>query len=415
MSTEDKNWAPDEYHQSNQGYLDKLFGEGNKDKRKEQATHNRDAYNKMFGNDKPVLQYPSDLFQANQVNGVCFFVKVRNNSVASQNSSAPDDTAKDRIDVFKSTHSEMSTQMNRSSVEQQATVMRTSGGLILGGAALKAGVNMLNSSATGLWDKALSIGGGVGATAALAGAGIVATELARTANEAGFNNKEGEYSTGTKFLNKVIQLHVPQSIISQYQADWNETELGMAGILASRRFDQAGIQDVSEAAGRGLIQAAASLPKALGVDADLGAAIESTSRKTTNPYKEQLFKSMGFRSFAFQYVFNPKSIEEYNDVRAIINTFKYHMHPEISPGQAFLIYPSEFNIEFYHAKDGGVKPNPHLPKISDCALKDVKVTYGPDGFFNTVAETDGIPSEITMELNFTELETMTANRIADGY
>ena len=124
---------------------------------------------------------------------------------------------------------------------------------------------------------------------------------------------------------------------------------------------------------------------------------------------------MGFRSFAFQYVFNPKNVEEYNDVRSIINVFKYHMHPEISPGQAFLIYPSEFNIEFYHATDGGVKPNPHLPKISDCALKDVKVTYGPDGFFNTVAGTDGIPSEITMELNFTELETMTANRIADGY
>jgi len=56
-----------------------------------------------------------------------------------------------------------------------------------------------------------------------------------------------------------------------------------------------------------------------------------------------------------------------------------------------------------------------LPKISDCALKDVKVTYGPDGFFNTVAGTDGVPSEITMELNFTELEVLTANRIADGY
>ena len=59
--------------------------------------------------------------------------------------------------------------------------------------------------------------------------------------------------------------------------------------------------------------------------------------------------------------------------------------------------------------------NEHLPKISSCALTDVKITYGPDGSFQTIKDTLGAPSEITMELSFTELETLTANRIASGY
>ncbi len=417
MPAKDKNFGADEHHGIDGGSnaLRKL-GFGDKSAaREEQKESNTTDYNNFANDDKPVYTYPQDLFMDNQVNGVCFFVKIRNNSVAAQNNPGASGLASDRIGAFKTTHSEMATQMNRSSVEQQEEVMRTGAGLIAAGAAYKMGSNFMKAKGT-TWEKLKSLGsGGAGLGAAAALGSFAATEITRKKNEEGFDNKKGEYSTGTQFLNKVIQLHVPQSIISQYQADWNDTELGMAGILANKRFDQAGLSDVSEAAGRGIIQAAAGLPKAIGVDADLGAAIEATSRKTTNPYKEQLFKSMGFRSFAFQYVFNPKNVEEYNDVRSIINVFKYHMHPEISPGQAFLIYPSEFNIEFYHATDGGVKPNPHLPKISDCALKDVKVTYGPDGFFNTVAGTDGIPSEITMELNFTELETMTANRIADGY
>ena len=421
MPVKDNNFGADEYHVNttgdDYGYL-KQLGLGDKSvERGRQKKSNNTDYNNFTKNSKPVLTYPQDLFMANQVNGVCFFVKIRNNSVAAQNSGGASGLAADRIATFEQTHSEMATQMNRSSAEQYNATL-TGGQVIVGAAGAYAagrGITAAIKNKGSLYEKAKAFGKGNIGTAALAAGAIAVAERQQNKNERGFDNEAGEFAGGTQFLNKVIQLHVPQSIISQYQADWNDTELGMAGILANKRFDQASLGDVGESAARGIIQGAASLPKAIGVDADLGAAIEATSRKTRNPYKEQLFKSMGFRSFAFQYVFNPRNQEEYDNVREIINTFKYHMHPDISPGQAFLIYPSEFNIEFYHAQEGNVKPNPHLPKISDCALKDVKVTYGPDGFFNTVAGTDGIPSEITMELNFTELEVLTANRIADGY
>ena len=45
----------------------------------------------------------------------------------------------------------------------------------------------------------------------------------------------------------------------------------------------------------------------------------------------------------------------------------------------------------------------------------MKVTYGPDGNFQTLKDTLGGVSEVTMELSFTELETLTANRITAGY
>ena len=114
-------------------------------------------------------------------------------------------------------------------------------------------------------------------------------------------------------------------------------------------------------------------------------------------------------------MFAPRNHREAMQVMEIIDTFKYHMHPEASDGDMFLIYPSEFSIAFEILHEGAVIQNQNLPKVSSCALTDVKVTYGPDGMFNTFQGTDGIPTEMSMELAFTELETLTAVRIAQGF
>ena len=117
----DNAFGPDEHHGVDGGSnaLRKL-GLGDKSaERKKQATSNAEDYQNYAGDDKPVYTYPQDLFMGNQVNGVCFFVKIRNNSVAAKNNPGASGLASDRIGAFKSTHSEMATQMNRSSVEQQ--------------------------------------------------------------------------------------------------------------------------------------------------------------------------------------------------------------------------------------------------------------------------------------------------------
>jgi hypothetical protein len=218
-----------------------------------------------------------------------------------------------------------------------------------------------------------------------------------------------------------ITLHVAAPPIAQYSANWENKELGSLAALGSKFLDDdggvssasviEGLKGSADTLGRSAIKAAAKLPSEIGITGDIGSIIDLSTGKILNPYKEQLFNSMGFRQFAFNYKFNPKDINEYNNVRAIIETFKYHMHPERVNDGLFLQYPSEFEIEY---KYKGAE-NTHISKISTCALTDLKVTYGNQDSFTTVQGTNGAPAEINLQLGFTELEILSNERIADGY
>ena len=212
-----------------------------------------------------------------------------------------------------------------------------------------------------------------------------------------------------------INLHISQPPVARYSANWENKELGALAGLTSSEFSMESLLDkgtgVGELGIRGAIKAAAQVPAAFGLSGDLGASLDLASGKVANPYKEQLFTSMGFRQFAFNYKFAPRNKTEYDNVRRIIDLFKYHMHPENDPTGLFLEYPSEFEIEYCYNGNR----NEHLNKISQCALTDIKVTYGNQDAFTTFKNTQGAPAEINLELAFTELETLTNNRIADGF
>jgi hypothetical protein len=340
------------------------------------------------------LFYPQELFTTSQPHGVHFYINARQTSVAAEDEATHGDLA--RLQEVNAQYNKDYTAENRSKAEQYENAAALSGALA---AAIGTGATIAGG---GILKDASSLGK-VLVTGVSAAVGAVAGKMIA-------NN------TSTMRLLKSIQLHVPQSVMSAYAANWDEAQLGVAGILGSGRADLSDIKELPEFLGRGAISAAANIPKGLGANADFAATLEATSKKVANPYKEQLFKSMGFRKFSFSYVFAPRNLGEANMVMEIIDTFKYHMHPETSPGDMFLIYPSEFSIEFETLdQNGKVIRNPYLPRVSSCALSSVKATYGPDGFFNTFQETDGIPTEMGLELQFTELETLTAVRIAQGH
>lgn len=349
------------------------------------------------------LRYPQELQKVSKdtdevllPNGVKFYINARQTSVAAQTQALAVDGDPKMTQALIETNEEYAkeyTKENRAKAEAYETASASTAALAaaLGTAAGIANGNLLKDASN--WGKTL-----VTAGTALVGAGLGAIIA---------NN------TSTLRLLKTISLYVPQSIVAAYSANWNETDLGFAGMIGSGRMDFADLAELPEFVGRGAITAAANIPKAIGADADFGATLEATSKKVSNPYKEQLFKSMGFRKFSFNYTFAPRNASEAQMVADIIETFKYHMHPESSPGDMFLIYPAEFSIEFTYGEAG--LRNKHLPKISSCALTGCKVTYGPDGMFNTFKDSEGFPTEMTMELAFTELETLTAVRIAQGY
>jgi hypothetical protein len=201
-----------------------------------------------------------------------------------------------------------------------------------------------------------------------------------------------------------IALQITDRPSTAYHAEWADQEMGMLGNLAVG----VSLGNAAQYGLRDALMGIASLPKLAGMGVDFKALTQKVERRVKNPQKEQLFKHMGFREFSYDYNFLPRSREEAESVFKIIHMFKQYMHPEMDSSKLFLKYPAEWNIVYYY-KD---RENEYLNKISTCALRDVKVSYGGNEF-TTFMGTDGMPSEIHMQLQFVELEVLTSNRVGN--
>lgn len=348
------------------------------------------------------MQYPQELYSPSHPNGINFTIVAKKQTADKFGLEAADPGFIESGQVGPPTLSQQNnhirqTMGNRANPGAYETAV-SQGGAVAGGLAAFGAHNA--SSGTGVSGLAKT---GV----ALAGGALGLGAGAALANGAGESVK----------LAGSISLFVPQSIVTGYSANWDEVDLGpIAGKIGSTGGSITDLLsaggETAELIGRGAIAAAAQIPAAVGVgDFNAGDLFEATSKKVGNPYKEQLFKSMGFRQFSFTYTFSPKTAGEAASVKEIIKQFKANMHPDVSPDGMFLIYPSEFIIEFSYM--GGANPN--LPIVSNCALKNVKVTYGPDGMMNTFQGSGGMPSETTMELQFVELVTLTRDMVEAGF
>lgn len=343
-----------------------------------------------------VFKYPQDVGGDEQKHSVLFFINVRSNSrvgVAVTETLTDGGQGAEALQIAQSKLTAQKSGENNVRTENSvdsAKLTYAVGGAIAGAAI---GASLMDGSSA-FAKASLAIG------SAIAAAGI-ADAVSET--------------TTTYRLLSTIQLHVSAPPQTSYSAEWQNVDLGVAGYMASGGGASvegfiAGAGDLASYAARQLIAGAAQLPKELaGINADFAGALDATQKKVANPYKEQLFKSMGFRKFAFNYKFAPKNTTELESVLGIIQLFKYHMHPEFDASRLFLKYPSEFNIEYHYEN----QENKYLSKISSCVLSDMKISYG-GADFNTFKDTTGAPSEINIELLFTELETLTNDRIGQG-
>ena len=246
---------------------------------------------------------------------------------------------------------------------------------------------------------------GAGAAAKVTGTSIddVAEGLRKVTEAATITNRR-------RRTNKVIRLYIPASPREQYGANWSEIDMGLAAAFAEKGTSI--IDDIAAAATTSgpardrairTLAGVTNITSAAGFDFRLQDIMELGSGKVANPNKAALFKSMNFRSFQYSFKFAPKSQAELDASRDIINEFRMNMHPERSD-RFFLQYPSEFQITYQYAG----KESKWLTKIADCALVDMTVDYGAGGAFTTIQGTEGAPSEITMTLQFKELEILTA-------
>lgn len=360
------------------------------------------------------LRYPSNLTDYNEYpNWVAFYPLLREGS---DNGNA---VLKAGGKIFDQSG------QNRADPDHALAAGMTEGaivGAMTGGAAAMSNVSKVLTQKGGKSTLGGAVSGAVekaGVTAALGLAGGAAGGAVGAGVGAAF------YGIGAKrliFGDKAVVLGIHDKLNFGYSANYDTADLGgVVGAVAAGKTNAAGALDIGGDAGAILARKAAKVAGALGGDRVM-ALKEATSKTVENPYKEQLFKNMGFRKFGFEYRFSPRNEKEAMEVFAnghkvggkskygILATFAHHMHPETSKGGMFLIYPSEFLIIFYHKG----KENTLIRKISNCALTNMTIEYGAEGF-TTFQGTDGMPTEAVMRLEFTELETLTNDRIDRGY
>lgn len=215
-------------------------------------------------------------------------------------------------------------------------------------------------------------------------------------------------------ITDVITLHIQDRPAVNYSAQYTEDSLGTLGGLLGRT-DVSQIKNSGDLPQLGKEAGQAAALQLLNTVGGIGGSIVNSRRlletgikNITNPFREQFFERIDFRTFNFRHTFMPKNQTEANNVRSIINQFKFHMHPElVGTKNLMFLYPSEFDIKYMYREN----ENDYFNKISTCVLEDMNVEYGGD-IFSTFE--DGRPVEVNMTLRFKELELLTKERIKEA-
>lgn len=198
-------------------------------------------------------------------------------------------------------------------------------------------------------------------------------------------------------ISDCITLHVQDSPSAKYGVKYADGDIGTLLSVISR---EGSLSSHSPETIGALLAAGIN---SFGKEGMKTALIKATGQ-TLNPFKEVLFESVNYRQFKFDYTFMPKSKGESDSIKKIIETFKVHMHPELSANSFFYINPSEFSIAYYFRN----KENNYINKIATCVLTDMDVLYGGQQFSTF---DDGAPVEVTISLHFMELAPLTRESI----
>lgn len=209
-------------------------------------------------------------------------------------------------------------------------------------------------------------------------------------------------------LAKSICLGLQEPPRAEYSTTWEEQALG--AVLSGGKIGAFNI--AKGIAGEAMLDKINPSKKGeLLTQADAAAqraAVTKGLGKIKNPYREQIFKQVEFRTFTFEYTFLPGSVAEAQNALQIIKILRQNMLPEVAENAFYLIYPSEFSL--YYMYQGSV--NTHVHQFSDCVLTNMTVKYGGQDFV-TFKNSGGVPADIVMSLTFREIVPITGDRVAN--
>lgn len=170
---------------------------------------------------------------------------------------------------------------------------------------------------------------------------------------------------------------------------------------------------------------AASQMLGIGGNINANTIAQLAGGKVFNPYTEQLFNNMTFRSHAFNFKLFSRSPEEARENKLIIDYFKKGATPIINDSPSrFIEVPDKFDIKFVRMdpeKRQFSESNELHFKIFTSVCAGVNVNYTPDGQYNAFAETSMGTTEmlqvpaVTLSLSFLETRFIGQADVVRGY
>lgn len=238
----------------------------------------------------------------------------------------------------------------------------------------------------------------------------------------------GGKQTVTHDFAAIWHLHMVHQLESKVEASYEDgssafTKLGslgsdiikgIKGVADSGTFDAKGMLNnvMQHAAERGTTTGAKALDSlvsgtlgGLGVGIGEGEIVNAVNKQLgsiENPYAEQFFSGISFRSFSFQHKLIAFDREDSYIIHSLINAFNYYASPALSAKAYRMEYPAQFDIQFSFPNGADGDINPWLPKIKRSVLESVEVNHtASDGW---ALHDTGAPVDIELSLQFKEVE-----------
>ena len=244
-----------------------------------------------------------------------------------------------------------------------------------------------------------------------------------------------------------VYLAMPPQLATAYNPAYTTQNLGvggmaMAGISGitlkeeSEQSDLDSIVSTLQDAATGALPEVINSAKAqfanaasqmLGIGGNINAntIAQLAGGKVFNPYTEQLFNNMTFRSHAFNFKLFSRSPDEARENKLIIDYFKKGATPIIGDTPSrFIEVPDKFDIKFVRMdpeKRQFSESNELHFKIFTSVCAGVNVNYTPDGQYNAFAETSMGTTEmlqvpaVTLSLTFLETRFIGQADVVRGY
>ena len=135
----------------------------------------------------------------------------------------------------------------------------------------------------------------------------------------------------------------------------------------------------------------------------IAAEAQKNIQQTLNPREFMLFKAPTIRTFSMEFNFFPKNTNEANSIPAIIKYFRQASYP-ISQGFTYN-FPLAFTVTFAKSTQ--------MIKLPQVVCTSTSVTYNPNA--QSYFEHNNMTFEVTLALNFQELQPIDAHLVGGGF